>query len=111
MLGFVLTKVLAFLRTQGPWQSFIFCNWSQEESDFEVLEEIVVDLAILKIATSPVSDDSLDKKVRLRPYEARIYFLRNKVDHHTYNQKSSLEEDSAGIKSSYSQRANQTPSV
>lgn len=70
-------KILAFLRTQGPWRSLVFCNWSQEESDFEIPEEIDVDLAVLKIANYPVSDDPLDKKVRLRPYEARIYSLRN----------------------------------
>lgn len=70
-------KVYSFLRTQGPWRSLIFCNWSQEESDFEIPEEIDVDLAVLLISNYTVQDEPLAQKVRLKPYEARIYSLRN----------------------------------
>lgn len=70
-------KVFSFLRTQGPWRSLIFCNWSAECSDFEIPEEIDVDLAVLIISNYRVDDDPLGHKVRLKPYEARIYSLRN----------------------------------
>jgi hypothetical protein len=55
----------------------IFCNWSVEESEFEIPTEIDVDLAILLIANYHVDEYQLPQKVRLRPYEARIYSLRN----------------------------------
>ncbi|GAQ06594.1 oligo-1,6-glucosidase [Aspergillus lentulus] len=70
-------KVFSFLRTQGPWRTLIFCNWSAEHSDFEIPEEIDIDLAIMLIANYHVDEYQLQQKVRLRPYEARIYSLRN----------------------------------
>lgn len=70
-------KVFSFLRTQGPWRSLIFCNWAPEHSEFEIPQEINVDLAVMLIANYHVFDDPLQHKLRLRPYEARIYSLRN----------------------------------
>lgn len=68
--------IFSFLRVQGPWRSFIFCNWSTDERVFEIPEELNVDLAVLLVANYPVEDDPLQNNVKLRPYEARIYSLR-----------------------------------
>lgn len=69
-------KIFSFLRIQGPWRSFIFCNWSPEDRTFEIPEELNLDLAVLLIANYPVEEDYLKNSVQLRPYEARIYSLR-----------------------------------
>ncbi|KAJ5666782.1 hypothetical protein N7462_011191 [Penicillium macrosclerotiorum] len=70
-------QIFSFLRTQGPWQSFIFCNWSAKSVVFSIPEEIDIDLAVLVISNYPVADNPLQYEVPLQPYEARIYSLRN----------------------------------
>lgn len=70
-------KVYAFLRTQGPWRSLIFCNWSTEHSELTIPEEISADLAVMVVANYHVSEEPLTQTLMLRPYEARIYSLRN----------------------------------
>ncbi|CAL5869751.1 uncharacterized protein PFLUO_LOCUS3981 [Penicillium psychrofluorescens] len=70
-------KVFSFLRCQGPWRTLVFCNWTSETTEFEIPTEIDVDLAVMLIANYKVEDDPLKHKVKLQPYEARIYSLRN----------------------------------
>lgn len=70
-------KVFAFLRTQGPWRTLTFCNWSAEHSEFVIPQAIDIDLAVMLIANYYVPTDPLTHNIRLRPYEARIYSLRN----------------------------------
>lgn len=70
-------KVFSFLRNQGPWRNLIFANWSTDITEFEIPEEINTDLAVLLISNYEVKEDILEHKVKLRPYEARTYTLRN----------------------------------
>lgn len=69
-------QIFSFLRVQGVWRSLIFGNWSPEERVIDLPEEINTDLAVLLVANYPVETDPLSNKVKLRPYEARIYSLR-----------------------------------
>ncbi|RJE27039.1 Aamy [Aspergillus sclerotialis] len=70
-------NIYAYLRTQGPWRSLTFCNWSSDYAELHLPEEIDTDLAVLLIANYDVGPEPLSHKTRLRPYEARIYSLRN----------------------------------
>lgn len=69
--------IYAYLRTQGPWRSFIFANWSPDYADLQIPEEIDMDLAVLLISNYYVGPEPIERGTRLRPYEARIYSLRN----------------------------------
>ncbi|OJJ42749.1 hypothetical protein ASPZODRAFT_155202 [Penicilliopsis zonata CBS 506.65] len=70
-------KVFSFLRTQGPYRTLVFCNWCEEPTDFEIPEDINTDLAVMLIANYHVDEPVLEHKLQLRPYEARMYSLRN----------------------------------
>lgn len=43
----------------------------------KIPDDIDVDLAVLVISNYDVPDEPLPQHVKLRPYEARIYSLRN----------------------------------
>lgn len=70
-------KIYSFFRTQGPWRSIVFCNFTAEEVEYCIPPEIDIDLAVMVIANYHVYEDKLERRTILRPYEARIYSLRN----------------------------------
>ncbi|OXV11611.1 hypothetical protein Egran_00628 [Elaphomyces granulatus] len=69
--------IFSFLRAQGPFRSLIFCSFSPKECEYVIPGEIDIDLAVLVAANYHVTEPKLEYRTVLKPYEARIYALRN----------------------------------
>ncbi|KAJ9284320.1 CAZyme family GH13 [Paecilomyces variotii] len=70
-------KIMSFLRAQGPWSTLVICNFSTDNVDYVVPDEIDIDLAVPIIANYPLEESKFQRKTCLKPYEARVYSLRN----------------------------------
>jgi hypothetical protein len=70
-------QIFSFLRAQGPFRTLVTCNFSSEEALYDIPPEIDIDLAVLVIANYHVRECKLEYKTTLRPWEARVYTLRN----------------------------------
>ncbi|KAK3939397.1 glycoside hydrolase superfamily [Diplogelasinospora grovesii] len=68
--------VIAFLRAQGPFRSMIICSFSKENIEWEIPHEIKINMAVLQISNYGVEEDVCPRRMKLRPYETRIYGLR-----------------------------------
>lgn len=68
---------MSFLRAQGPWSTLVICNFSTDDVDYVVPDEIDIDLAVPIIANYPLEESKFQTKTCLKPYEARVYSLRN----------------------------------
>lgn len=70
-------QIFSFLRAQGPFRTLIACNFSNEEATYDIPNEIDIDLAVLVIANYHVTEPKLEYRTIFRPWEARVYTLRN----------------------------------
>lgn len=55
----------------------MICNFSTDDVDYVVPDEIDIDLAVPIIANYPLEESKFQTKTCLKPYEARVYSLRN----------------------------------
>jgi hypothetical protein len=69
-------KVFAYIRSQGNFGYLIKLNWSTEEYEWKVPEEIPLGRSVLMIGNYEVKVHFLEPQVVLRPFEARIYTIR-----------------------------------
>lgn len=70
-------KVFAYIRSQGNFGYLIMLNWTAEEYEWTVPEEIYLGGSVFMIGNYNVRESSLHShEVVLRPYEARVYSLR-----------------------------------
>jgi len=79
-LSFDDEKVFSYLRCQGPFRSFIVMNFTEEDGvEFEVKGEMQIDMAVLFISNYEITEVKLPPIIKLRPYEARVYSLREQI--------------------------------
>ncbi|KAH8705076.1 putative alpha-glucosidase/alpha-amylase [Talaromyces proteolyticus] len=68
--------VIAFLRTQGPFANMTLCNFSDQDTNFDVPPEVRLDFAVLLACNYDIVEPRVPKRIILRPYEARLYGIR-----------------------------------
>ncbi|KAJ9643380.1 hypothetical protein H2201_004379 [Coniosporium apollinis] len=70
-------KVFAYVRTQHEFGYLIVLNWTKEENEWEVPEEIPVPGGILALSNYDMDPlTQLTQRLKLQPYEGRVYALR-----------------------------------
>jgi hypothetical protein len=69
-------KIMAYIRSQGVFGYLIMLNWTTEDCEWTIPDDIYIGASVLMIANYEVSGRVLHQKITLRPYEARIYTLR-----------------------------------
>lgn len=67
-------KIFAYTRNYEAERLLVVMNFSEEESEFLAPNEIFTQKPRLLISNYEV-DDSIQEKIVLKPYEARVYIV------------------------------------
>lgn len=69
-------QIYAYNRTWEEERYLVILNFSSETPLFEAPDELAVEGAVLLISNYPVEDGEQLRRLKLRPYEARVYQLK-----------------------------------